>query len=281
MYASERSYRVSGRKLISALTCGVFVLGLSLATPAFASGGGGGGGGGAGGGGAGGGGAGGGGGTSSGTTSVGTGMIFGTTGSGSPGVTNPTGTSPISTVNPLNYYFASPTTSGYGPNVTLQAQNSIALATAGGAGGTLVTGKGTFGVADYKAPTAVQQATIRVNNGITATTAAASAASSATTNPGFTTMGTKRTAAYYTTVSPRMGVTPASAGVLQTELQTTLARSSALPTAQNLGVSMDGQQTVVLRGTVATDDERMMAEGLARLTPGVRAVDNQIIVRPK
>jgi osmotically-inducible protein OsmY len=208
-------------------------------------------------------------------------MIFGTTGTGSPGVTNPTGTSPISTVNPLNYYFASPITSGYGSNVSLQAQNSIALSTAGGAGGTLVTGKGTFGVTDYKAPTAVQQATIQVNNGIRATTAATAASSSATSNPGFTTMGSKRAAAYYTTVSPRMVLPAAAAGGLQTQLQTMLAQSSALPTAQNLGVSMDGQQTIVLRGTVGTEDERTMAEGLARLTPGVRAVDNQITVRPK
>jgi hypothetical protein len=257
--------------------------------PALGQGGGGGaggGGGGAGGGGAGGGGAGGGAGgagtgTSSGTSSVGTGMIFGTTGSGSPGVTNPTGTAPISTVNPLNYYFASPTTAGYGSNVTLQSQNSIALSTAGGAGGTLVTGKGTFGVTDYKAPTAVQQATITVNNGIRATTAAAATATSTATNPGFTTMGTKRAAAYYTTVSPRMMSAPPSAGGLQTNLQTVFAQSSALPTAQNLNVSVDGQQTVLLRGTVGSEDERTMAEGLARLTPGVRAVDNQIQVRPK
>ncbi len=47
MQASQVSYRESGRKLISALSCGVFVLGLALAAPAaFASGGGGGGGGG-------------------------------------------------------------------------------------------------------------------------------------------------------------------------------------------------------------------------------------------
>jgi hypothetical protein len=59
MYSSEGSYHGSGSKLISALTCGVFVLGLALASPALASGGGGGGGGaGAGGGGSGGGGAG-------------------------------------------------------------------------------------------------------------------------------------------------------------------------------------------------------------------------------
>ena len=47
MQAFEGSYRASGSKIMSALTCGVFVLGLALAAPAaLASGGGGGGGGG-------------------------------------------------------------------------------------------------------------------------------------------------------------------------------------------------------------------------------------------
>jgi osmotically-inducible protein OsmY len=42
-------------------------------------------------------------------------------------------------------------------------------------------------------------------------------------------------------------------------------------------VEVDGQ-TVILKGKVPSEDERRLAEGLIRLTPGVRAVRNELIV---
>jgi osmotically-inducible protein OsmY len=244
------------------------------------AGGGGAGGGGAGGGGAGGGGAGG-GGTGGGGGSIGSGtLLFGTSGTGSSGVTNPSGTSPISTINPLNYYMASPLTSGYASNVTLKSQNSLALATTTGSATTIVSGKGTFGVAEYKATTA----NIQVNNGIRAMTTAAAAASTGagTTFAGLSTSGTKRAGQYYTTVDRDMYT--ASAIVppvqLQTDLRSALAQSSGL-VGQNVNVLVDGQDTVLLQGTVATERDRQLAEGLIRLTPGVRFVRNEIAVQPR
>ena len=44
-----------------------------------------------------------------------------------------------------------------------------------------------------------------------------------------------------------------------------------------VNVSLVGQ-TAVLRGTVATEAERQLAEGVARLEPGVMAVRNELVV---
>ena len=241
---------------------------------------GGGGAGGAGGGGAGGGGAGG-GGTGGGTGNIGLGtLLFGTSGTGSSGVTNPSGTSPISTINPLSYYMASPYASGFGSNVTLKSQNSLALATTTGSSTTIVTGKGTFGVAEYKATTTTPQ----LNNGIRAATVAAAAATTGTgtTFAGLSTSGTKRAGQYYTTVDRDMYSASAILPPvqLQTDLRSALAQSSGLA-GQNVNVSVDGQDTVLLQGTVATERDRQLAEGLIRLTPGVRFVRNEIAVQPR
>jgi len=268
------------------------VVGLAFAMwcgPAFGQGGGGGGaggggagGGGAGGGGAGGGGAGGGGaggtGTGGGTGSIGSGsLIFGNIGLGSSGVTNPSGTSPISSVNFQQPYMASPLTSGFGSNMSLKSQNSLALAAATGSSNSLVSGKGTFGVVEYKATTTNPI----INNNIRAMTATATAATATTSAAvGYTTAGVQRTPKFVTNVSPRMMVAGTPPAQVQAGLNSVLAESiSAMPTARNLNVAVGDQNVVVLRGTVATEEERRFAEGLLRLTPGVTYVDNQIQIQ--
>jgi BON domain len=280
-----------GRTSRVSLLVQVMVVGLSLAAwsaPAFGQGGGGGGaggggggagGGGAGGGGAGGGGAGGGGtGTGGGGGSIGSGsLIFGNIGLGSSGVTNPSGTSPISSVNFQQPYMASPLTSGFGSNMSLKSQNTLALAAATGSANTVVTGKGTFGVTEYKVTTTNPV----LNNNIRATAAAASAGTISTSAAvGFTTAGTPRAPKFVTNISPRMMVPAMPPAQIQASLNTVLAQSaSALPTGRNLNVAVGDQNVVVLRGTVATEDERRFAEGLIRLTPGVQYVDNQIQIQ--
>jgi ferric-dicitrate binding protein FerR (iron transport regulator)/tetratricopeptide (TPR) repeat protein len=68
-----------------------------------------------------------------GTGQIGSGvLLFGGSGTGSSGVHYWNGTAFISQINPLNYYMASPYTSGFGSNVTLKSQNSLALATTTG-----------------------------------------------------------------------------------------------------------------------------------------------------
>ena len=147
---------------------------------------------------------------------------------------------------------------------------------------TILTGKGTFGVAAYKATTA----TITVNNGIKATTSGAGggAGTTSTTANGFNTIGVRRTPQYMTIVANSMLPPPAPAGQLQASLKATLSQSSQLPSGKNLNVaveSFNNQPVVVLQGTVATEEERRLAENLLRLTPGVRLVKNNIQVQPR
>ena len=82
---------------------------------------------------------------------------------------------------------------------------------------------------------------------------------------------------------------PVAPAQMQTELKAILASSAAaLPSAQNLNVSaqnlqnlnvyVDGNQVVVLQGTVGTEDDRKLVEGMVRLTPGVQFVRNEIQV---
>jgi hypothetical protein len=62
---------------------------------------------------------------------------------------------------------------------------------------------------------------------------------------------------------------------LQTDLEQILTRSSALSPNRAIRIDVVGG-TVVLRGMVASDHDRRMAEGLVRMTPGVRDVRNEL-----
>jgi osmotically-inducible protein OsmY len=42
--------------------------------------------------------------------------------------------------------------------------------------------------------------------------------------------------------------------------------------------TLEGNRTVVLRGRVATEADRQLAEGLARLEPAAMAVRNELVV---
>ena len=64
----------------------------------------------------------------------------------------------------------------------------------------------------------------------------------------------------------------------RTDLQAVLARTSSLPTAAGIQVTMDGP-VVVLRGQVADDDQRRLAENVLRLSPGVHQVRNELEVK--
>jgi hypothetical protein len=68
---------------------------------------------------------------------------------------------------------------------------------------------------------------------------------------------------------------PPAPAALRADLQQVLAASTSLSESKGIQVAMDGS-TVVLTGKAANDHDRRMAEGLVRLTPGVRDVRNQI-----
>jgi hypothetical protein len=91
---------------------------------------------------------------------------------------------------------------------------------------------------------------------------------------GFGTTGYRAPAGYTTSIGFKYQ--PPTPSKLLTDVQGVLARSSDLP--KTLGVALDGQ-TVVLRGQVADADQRRLAENLVKLTPGVQAVRNEVLVR--
>jgi hypothetical protein len=89
-------------------------------------------------------------------------------------------------------------------------------------------------------------------------------------------VGGVSTIPFWTTsvIEPR----PAS-GRLQSDVQAVLNRSSRLDSARTIQVAtaLDG---LVLRGIVKDDHDRRLAEAMARLTPGVRELRNELVVAP-
>ncbi len=71
---------------------------------------------------------------------------------------------------------------------------------------------------------------------------------------------------------------PAAPSRLQTDLKAMLGRSSSLPASRDIQVVVLVDSTVVLRGKVADEHDRRLAEGLVRLSPGVHAVRNELQV---
>jgi BON domain len=102
--------------------------------------------------------------------------------------------------------------------------------------------------------------------------------SAVTATPSFsaTSVGVRRAPAYTTTLAFTYQPEPPSR--VQADLQQAFARSQRLANRNNIRVDMDGP-TIVLRGTVADDHERRLAEAMARLTPGVRDLRNELNVR--
>lgn len=95
---------------------------------------------------------------------------------------------------------------------------------------------------------------------------------------GFSTVGTSRAVPYVTSLDFTPTRAAATVGSLQADLQQVVARSSFL-TSRNIQVIADGG-ALVMRGEVRDDRERRFAEGLLRLTPGVRDLRNELVVRP-
>jgi len=83
----------------------------------------------------------------------------------------------------------------------------------------------------------------------------------------------QRQVAYTATVRfPAPVIVPAQ---MQTDLRGVIDRSSMISNPRGIDVQMDGS-VVVLRGAVRDEDEAKTAEGIVRLTPGVREVRNQL-----
>jgi hypothetical protein len=118
---------------------------------------------------------------------------------------------------------------------------------------------------------------------INSPTTTATTSSGSTASMSFNTVGQRRAPSYTTTIAygTPFGFAPptvAPAGALQTKLTTVFQGTSMLPPNTNFQIAIDGGGTVVLRGQVASESERRLAEGMVRLEPGVRNVRNLITI---
>lgn len=88
--------------------------------------------------------------------------------------------------------------------------------------------------------------------------------------------GLKSGVLYTTTI--RFETTPVTASQMQTQLGQIISRSTHLKSPGNVRVEFDSGK-VILRGTVANEDESAHVENLLRLEPGVRDVKNELQIR--
>jgi hypothetical protein len=94
---------------------------------------------------------------------------------------------------------------------------------------------------------------------------------------GFNTFGMSRTPYYAATLGDDLPMVVHSSSQLQSTVGSSLQRSSYIQQPGTIKVRVDNG-AVILDGTVATAKEKRIAEGLARLTPGVREVVNNLEV---
>jgi hypothetical protein len=194
-----------------------------------------------------------GGGMSSGTSS--SGFLTSTTGFLNSGTTiSNLNRSSNTTYNAFSPYFANPLATGW-------------------PGSTTGSSTGTFGqpLVGTLTQSSTTSTTMRGGSG--------TATFSQTTTGIYSMIGQRRSPTYTTAIGFRYR--PPTVSQLQPNLQQVIDRSSTLTSSGNtVRVSVDGQ-TVVLRGSVADDHDRRLAESLVRLTPGVNAVRNELAVRPE
>jgi hypothetical protein len=80
------------------------------------------------------------------------------------------------------------------------------------------------------------------------------------------------------TAEMRFAAAPVAPAALTADLRGALTGTSMISNAKGIQIEIDAGNNVILRGTVADDDERRLAEGLVRVTPGVRGIKNELTV---
>jgi hypothetical protein len=179
-----------------------------------------------------------------------TGSTGGMTGQGRTGSSTGTVLAP-SSANPYRTHYANPMYSGLGTVVTPTTGSRAP----GGFGQPLFT--------------------ITTQGGTATITGARTTTTSTTSGIGFTTIGVRKNAPY---VSQPTEELPLVAHVYRpVDLQAVVDRSSMLKSRKGVTVSIE-DGVVVLRGEVASDRDRRLAEGILRLEPGVAEVRNELIV---
>lgn len=69
---------------------------------------------------------------------------------------------------------------------------------------------------------------------------------------------------------------PVAAARMQTDLRVMLDGTPGIANPKGVQIITDADNNVTLRGTVADSDEARFVEGLVRVTPGVRAISNEL-----
>jgi hypothetical protein len=205
----------------------------------------------------------------------------GTTGTGGRTGTSGAAASPTSN-NPYSTYYSNILAPGWGPSrqLTPVSSSTSTTGTTGGTGGGGSSSSSTGFNSALNSSGAIQ--TLKSNSLVQplyapTTTSTTGATSSATANTtGFSTVGTRRAPVYITTVGFRRGPrsTPTE---MQAEIRQALDGSPRLANGRAIQLAVNGT-TVVLQGNVASARERRVAELLARMTPGVRDVRNDLQV---
>lgn len=216
------------------------------------SGGGGAGGGGAGGGGAGGGGAGGGGSSSGSSGGTNGASLFGSTSGGG-------SSSSVDSTNFLKNTYSNPLYMGRANQISSSANSASTISS------TLQQAVGGFGQSSFGTTTGGTATTGSTRGGM---------GGSAGSSTRFSVVAPFQTRVAYS-ASVDFPTRPSSPSALLTQVRGSIDRSSRLKNPSGIQVIVDGQ-TVVLRGKVADESERRIAEGLIRLEPGVRQVVNEL-----
>ncbi len=170
-----------------------------------------------------------------------------------------TGTTGSSTPVPTSY-------NPWGPYYLNAYQPGLGTSLTGTQGRSTNTSSGVFGQPLYSLLTTT-----------TTGTNTASTANSQSQANGFTTLGLSKAPSYVTALSDDFVVSRPSGGLLQKELRAILERSSALKGQGAIELTVKGSE-VILKGQVNKDQQRRLAEGLVRMTPGVSDVRNDLQV---
>jgi hypothetical protein len=122
--------------------------------------------------------------------------------------------------------------------------------------------------------------TVTYAKGVYSTTAGTVASSASTiVNPanGFTEYGVYRNPPYSTGLSSDLPMVKHSATSLQADVRSVIDRSNFLRNPGAVQVSAS-EGVVQLTGQVASEKERRLVEGMIRMEPGVRNVQNNLAV---
>lgn len=219
-------------------------------------------------------------GNTGGNRTAGSNTTGGRTGTGGTGAV----VTPLKT-NPFYTYGGGPLSAGYGPNNTLQPNNNLSnnsASTTGVSNFTLMQAlTKTLGSAAWGAPIYTQTTTSATGTNLANVGGTNLTAGRNSTVPGFSTYGIRRAPAYATVVTEELkpekfsSLVPPPPQMLML-LRGAIDRSSALKSAKDIQVFLDGG-VVVLQGNVVSDRERRLAEALVRLTPGIHDVRNEIV----